>query len=378
MQQSYDVIIVGGGVIGCSIAYQLSLRRVRTLLLERNLIASEASGAAAGMLGAQSEFIESESLFTLARKSRSIFPKLALELKECSGIDIGFVQYGVLRIARTEGDVKCYQRAAALQQKLGESVKWLSSAQAVLMEPALSPSITGALYFDHEGQVLAPQLTRAFAQAAAALGADIREFVEVHELMTDSGKLRGVRTDNEVYLSDQVVIASSIWSQPLLHQIGLNLPLYPVKGECIAIKTIRPLLHRTIYTDGCYLVPKSNGETVIGATVRPRTTDRKVTISGISELLQRAEELVPCIREAEWSRAWSGLRPQTPEGLPYMGEHPDMQGLYLAAGHYRNGILLSPITGIVMADLVQGKQPDLDLSAFAVPHSICKLRKNAT
>lgn len=367
MQRTVDVVIIGAGVIGCSIAYQLARRGISTRVYDKHQIGAGSSNAAAGMLAAQAEFIDSPPLFELALQSRALFPALAEELKACSGMNIGFVHHGLLRVATTPDDVLTYQHVASQHLGLGEEAHWLTTDQVLQMESGLSPSIHGALYFPQDGQVYASQLTMAYAKAAAAHGAEFQEFAEVQEILKRDGCVTGVRVLGEILPCRHVIVASSMWTQELFRNHGLHVPLFPVKGECIAVKSVRPILHRTIYTDGCYLVPKSIGEIFIGATVHPHSYDRKVSIGGIAALIQAAEEIIPSIRSAEFSRAWSGLRPQTPSGLPYLGEHPLMKHAFIAAGHYRNGILLSPITGILMADLIEGKSPSIDLSPFAVP-----------
>lgn len=365
--KSVDVIIVGGGVIGSSIAYELSLRGISSLVLERNEIASEASSAAAGMLAAQAEFIEEAPLFELALKSRAMFPQLVEKLKELAGMDVGFVKKGLMRIAMTAEDVLRYQEQAKHQHHLGLSVDWLTKEQTLEIEPLLAPSVEGALFIEDDTQVISSQLTEAYAKAAVTLGAQLHKYAEVQELIYDQGKIRGVRVQNEHIYCEKVVIASSIWSTRLLQSAGYDLPLSSVKGECIAVKLAHSIIRKTIYTDGCYLVPKANGELIIGATVKPHTINKSVTLGGVSSLIQRAEQLVPSIRESELISAWSGLRPLTPTGLPYIGEHPEIEGLFIATGHYRNGILLSPVTGVMIADLIEGKKLEEELSAFAIP-----------
>lgn len=365
--RSVDVIIVGGGVIGSSIAYELSLRGISSLVLERNEVASEASSAAAGMLAAQAEFIEEAPLLELALKSRAMFPQLIEKLKEQSGMDIGSVNQGLLRIAMTEKNVLRYQEQAKHQHRLGLSAEWLTKEQTLELEPLLASSIEGALFIEHDAQVVASQLTKAYAKAAVAQGAQLHTYAEVQELLYHEGKIKGVRVQNEHVFCEKVVIASSIWSTQLLQSAGYDLPLSSVKGECIAVRLADSWIRRTIYTDGCYLVPKANGELIIGATVKPRVMNKNVTLGGLSALIQAAEQLVPSIRESELIRAWSGLRPLTPTGLPYIGEHPEIEGLFIATGHYRNGILLSPATGVMIADLIEGKPLEEHIRAFAIP-----------
>ena len=366
----YDAIIVGGGVIGCAIAYYMTQEGAKVLLLEQERIAAGASSAAAGMLGAQAELIESRPLLELALRSRSLFPSVAEQLKAWSGIDIGLQRKGLLRVARTAQEAAMLKAAAAEQQQLGEQADWLTPAEARHLEPHLSPDMQGALHIEEDGQVSAPDLTRAFAASAAALGADIAEHAEVQQLLVERGRVQGVRLRDRTIYANKLVLAASIGAVELLRSIGYELPMFPVKGECVLVQTTRPLLAKTIYTHGCYLVPKKGGELLIGATVTPHSYDRKVTAGGVQHLIKQASQLVPAVQDAEWKRAWAGLRPQTPHGLPYMGEHPQVKGLLLAAGHYRNGILLSPITGMIMTELAAGKRATVDLSAFSVEDGV--------
>ncbi|WP_438350034.1 glycine oxidase ThiO [Paenibacillus sp. FA6] len=362
-----DAIIIGGGVIGSSIAYHMSARGMNVILLERDRLGSQASNAAAGMLAAQAEMTEVGPMFDLARASRALFPKLATDLRELTGIDIGLKRKGLLRVAVTEADVTEIQRTLAFQKTVGEQAEWLSLEQVKQREPGISSDLLGAMLVEEDGQVDAPELCLAFAKAAAALGAQIKEFTEVKSLIYAHGRMTGVVTSEGTVHADQVIIASGTWSGPLLEQAGLTCPIYPVKGECFSVLSHTPLLQSTIFSHGCYLVPKKGGRLVVGATATAHSYDRKVTLKGISKLLESAKQLLPGIVETEWERAWSGLRPQTLDGLPYLGEHPSLKGLYVAAGHYRNGILLSPMTGKLVADWAEGKtEKVLSLEAFRV------------
>lgn len=367
MRKSTDIIVIGGGVIGCSIAYELAIRGAAVQVFEREQIAGGASGAAAGMLAAQAEFITEASLLQLALKSRAMFPRLVKELKSRTGLEVGLIEHGLLRIARDSENAAKYSAYAEQQRQLGLIADWLGPGETQELEPSLTGIFTGSLHLPRDSQVIAPQLTFAYAAAAKSLGAEFREYSEVQQLLYDGGRISGVRIRDEVIACRQVVVASSIQSSRLLQSAGYDLPLYPVKGECIAVRPTGPPLRRTIYTDRCYLVPKANGELLIGATVKPGRVDSQVRLDGISTLIDEARQLIPALDQAEWLRCWSGLRPQTQTGLPYMGEHPEIEGLFIAAGHYRNGILLSPITGAIIADLIEAKPPAEDIADFAVP-----------
>ncbi|NQX70022.1 glycine oxidase ThiO [Paenibacillus alba] len=355
MKQTKEVIIVGGGVIGASIAYYLAKRGQSVTLLERSRLGTEASAAAAGMLGAQSEMEDTGPLFQWARHSRAMFPKLSEELKSLTGIDIGLVREGLLNVALSDDQELELRAREKLQRAAGERAQWLSAAAAAALEPALSGATRGALYLPDDGQVEAPLLAAAFAQAARLLGAEVREFAQVQALLTERERVIGVMTSEGPLLSDHVIVAAGTWSGQLLAGIGAKLPMYPVKGECFSVLTQKQELRKTLFTLGCYIVPKAGGRLLVGATVVPHSYDRKVSLAGLAELMDRARQLMPALGAAEWEKAWSGLRPQTADGLPYIGRVPGYGGLYAACGHYRNGILLSPITGKVIAELVLGE-----------------------
>ncbi|WP_088035414.1 glycine oxidase ThiO [Evansella clarkii] len=364
MKRNYEAIIVGGGIIGGSIAFHLANRGYDVLLLDKGRAGKKASSAAAGMLAAQAELNDCGPLFQLARKSRGMFGNLADELKEITGIDIELKNKGMYKIALNERESREYKRIIELQKRLGDQAEWLNQDELRSIEPALSEAVTGAMFIEKDGHVSAPALTEAFLKASAALGAGIKEYTEVQSLQFSCGKITGVVTDSGEFTSDHVIIAGGAWSSKVMAASGLKLDAYPVKGECFSVITERPLATGTIFSHGCYIVPKKGNRIVVGATVKPDTFNEKVTMDGILTLMEKARNIMPAITEGELESTWAGIRPQTGDGLPYLGEHPLYKGLYTATGHFRNGILLSPVTGEVIADLIEGKQPEIDLSPF--------------
>lgn len=366
MSQHTEVLIIGGGVIGCSIAYELAKRGISNTIVERHRVASGATQAAAGMLAAQAEFIEHPALCRLAQKSRDQFPRLIEELHELTSIHTGYAGTGILRVAMDGDDVASFQQRNQLVADRHE-MKWLSSTDAIALESELSPSIGGALLLPKDRQLQAPLYAAALAQAAIQLGTTILEYTNVERLLMKDGRVCGVQLADRTLYANHVVLVAGLYSSNVLNSIGLSLPLHPVKGECVAVRHVRRLLQHTVYTNNGYLVPKTNGEIIIGATVIPNSYELHVSADSIVSLLSRAAELIPAIEEAAIVRTWAGLRPETATRLPYIGAHPDLEQLWIAAGHYRNGILLSPITAEIIADSIEHRTSQEELSAFRVP-----------
>ncbi|UAL48489.1 glycine oxidase ThiO [Sutcliffiella horikoshii] len=364
MKKSYDVIIIGGGVNACSIAYYLAGEGRSVLLLEREKLAGKASSAAAGMLGAQVEVSEEGALFDIAKESRAMFPSLQYELKEHSGIDIELVQKGMLKLAMNEEEERHLKSTIAFQQKLGERAEWLAPEQVAAREGQLSDALLGAMDIPMDGHVNPERLTHAFAKSAVNLGAEVKEYVEVYSLLMDGSTVKGVETSNGTFHGGNVVVAAGAWSKRLLGECGVTVSAYPVKGECFSVITERPLLASTIFTESCYIVPKSGNRLVIGATMIPDTFSENVTVGGLFQLMEEAARVLPALKSATFEKAWSGIRPQTGDGLPYLGQHPKYKNLVIATGHYRNGILLSPITGKLVTKMIQGEPLPVYMEAF--------------
>ena len=355
MRKRFDAVIAGGGINGSSIAFQLAKRGYKVAVLDKGKIAGKASGAAAGILGAQTELTEDGPLFQLACKSRSMYQTLIPELEELSQVHIGYQNRGVYKVAANIEEEMSLKRLVESQQKAGEDAEWFSIDDLIKREPFVSAKLRGAMYIPNDGQVQAYELSLAFAKASMTLGAEIFEYTQVTDFILKGERVYGVRTSQGEFLADSVIVASGAWSREILERTGLVLPIIPVKGECFSVKADKTLVQGTIFSHGCYIVPKQSGRLVVGATVKANSFDEKVTVEGISQLMEKAQNLVPDIANAEWERAWTGIRPQSADGQPFLGQHPVIDGLYIAAGHFRNGILLAPATGELMADILEGR-----------------------
>ena len=345
------VIIVGGGAIGCSIAYHLQAAGADVLVLERGEIGGEASGAAAGMLIAPIEDTENEAFNELRRASLAMYPSLIERVQELSSIDVEYKRPGMLRTATTPESALA-MKALALKQ---EGLEWLEAADVHQVEPALSEEIVGAAYSEGDADLNPGLWTNALAKAAEALGAEIRRGVTVTGVSD-----RGVRTIKGSVEGDAVVIAAGPWTGRVSSGFAIKTP--PMRGQMIAYRS--NLLRHAVWGEHGYLVPKRHGFLWAGATVEDAGFRKRTTERGVAGLTSMASRYVPGLRRADVSSSWAGLRPGSPDGLPVIGRVPGRDKVYVATGHFRNGILLAPVTGELVAELVLEGRLDARLAPF--------------
>jgi glycine oxidase len=361
--RSADAIIVGGGVVGCAVAWSLAREGLRVMLLERDAVAAHASGAAAGMLLPAGEVRGPGPLFDWGVRSLALFPEVTAELRERTGVDPELEASGALHVAVTEPEAEALRRRAA--ELPGLDLEWLDGDAARDAEPHLSERAAGAIWSPREAHVRSPLLAQGFAAAARLLGARVETGVEVTGLLRRGGRVVGVATHAGERHAGQVVLCTGAWAPACQAWLGADpgIPVEPVRGQIVSLEAPAPGLRTLLVAAKTYLVPKRDGSIVVGATEERVGFDCRVTADGVAGLLDAASSLAPALRTATFRSAWAGLRPTTPDGLPLIGPHPEAEGLLLAAGHHRNGVLLSPVTGRLVADLVLGKE----LPAGAAP-----------
>ena len=359
-----DVLIIGGGIIGCSIALELSRGRVRVTLVERDRVGCEASGEAAGMLAPQAEALSPGPFLDLCLKSREMFGPLGESLKAESGIDIEYLRCALLYLLLSEEDEIQAKRMFEEQHARGLRVEWWDRRQVLEAEPHVTPEIRGALYLPDDHQVQNARMVRAQSLVATRRGVEFVEGSPVTGFVRERDRVVGVRTPTETYHGDKVVIAAGAWSGGIGELVDHEIPIQPVRGQLLSLETRPDLFRHILYARQAYLVPRSGGEVVVGSTVEFAGFEKQVTVAGIEELLKAARELVPALATRPFVRAWSGFRPWTPDELPYLGHVPGWQNLYIASGHYRNGILLAPVTGQLMAELLRNEKPSVSLDPF--------------
>lgn len=370
MSRHADAIVVGGGAVGCSVAWHLAREGLRVLLLERGELAAEASGAAAGMLAPVGEAADdpADPILVWGLRSLAGFTELCEALRAASGVDPELEPSGLLRLASDDASARRLRaRADALGAAHDLGLEWLDARAVHDAEPRLARDVVGGLWSPREAHVRSPLLARAFAGSAAALGARVACGVAVSGLEREGDRVTGVRTGAGVYAAGHVVLCTGAWAGELAGWLGgaFAPPVFPVRGQICSLDAPQPPPRSILWRDSLYLVPKRDGSLVMGATEEDAGFDRRVTAAALAGLLEDARALVPELGGASFRHGWAGLRPATPDRLPLVGAVPGLGSLWLAAGHYRNGVLLSPVTGRLVADLLLGKALPDDAAPFA-------------
>ena len=348
------VVIVGAGAIGLSIGWKLCRAGIKTLILERQAAGREASWASAGMLAPDSEMgFEDEALYQLSRESMARWPAFAKMLEEDSECSIDYRTEGILQVADDRDAAEALYRKFEFQKEQGLDVYWLSGAEAREIEPFLAPRLPAAVYSKSDHQVDNRLLTTSLVTAFRKNGGVLKEHISVKAILPNAEGPLVVTEKGEQIVADRVILAAGAWSR----QIGgltpeAQPPVRPVKGQMIQMQMQIPFdLQHVIRGHDAYLVPKSNGRLLLGATMEERGFDKSVTAGALYDLLDAGWKMVPGIYDLEVTETWAGLRPASRDNEPLLGIS-SMSGIIYATGHYRNGILLVPITAEEIARLV--------------------------
>ncbi|MCL4486189.1 MAG: glycine oxidase ThiO [Nitrospirae bacterium] len=349
-----EVIIVGGGIVGCSIAWHLSCRGRRSRILERSEPGGLATHAAAGILGPMNETDSPGPFLDLMRKSLSLYPAFVEALAEETGLSPDFSASGILAVAPRPEDRAALLARFAWQQALDPSLVFCEAAEARSLEPALTGEFDSAIYYPDEGHVYAPRLIKALLGSLSRRRIPLEQGITVSRIVpSGQGTLLVHDREGGCREAEKVVLAAGA----LLSDIeipGTRIPVSPVSGQILAVRSPGSFYRRVVfYPPHGYFVPKLDGTVVIGATEETIGTRTRVTPAGLMEFLAPLSSLAPGLLELPLHHTWSGLRPKSPDALPILGPHPECPGLFIAGGHYRNGILLAPVTGEILADWIE-------------------------
>ncbi|MEN3332030.1 MAG: glycine oxidase [Blastocatellia bacterium] len=353
-----DVIIVGGGVIGCSIALRLARAGLKVAIIERGRTGCEASRAAAGMLSPQAEASEPGAFLDLCLRSRALYREFAELLKDLSGIDIEYRDEGTLCLALEGEDSNQIARWASWQKTAALPLEELTASDIAALEPAVTKAAARGVFVPGDHQVENRRLLDALDAAIRQAGVEVIEGAEVAALLIERQRAVGIICNDARMRAGAVVVAAGSWSSRLLQPVGLGVRVTPVRGQILAVRGAATHLSHVLHSSRAYLVPRTDGRVVIGATVEYVGFYKAVTASGIRGLLDAAIEIVPALADAEIVETWAGFRPDTEDHLPVIGPC-EIANLFLATGHFRNGILLAPITAELLAQcVIQQTVPD--------------------
>ncbi len=359
-----DVVIVGGGVIGLSLAYELALKKVSVTILERGQIGQEASSAGAGILSPQAEMTETGPLTQLFLASKKIYPDFVKGVSSRAGIVVELNPCGLLYVALTPEGQQKIQEKQHWQSGLGLTVQQCSRQEALELENNLSPESLSALYFPREITVDNIQLIEALRISCLQLGVRLLCDCQVLSIKREGSRTTGVQTSLGDWQAAKVVNAAGSWSSTIETGLPYKIPIQPVRGQMVAVKTDTPALKHIVYSEGCYLVPRRDGRILLGSTMEWVGYDKQVTLQGVRQLTSAALAVCPKIHSSTFLSCWSGLRPYCEDGAPVLGL-TEIEGLYFATGHFRNGLLLAPITARLMSELILTETVPKLLETFA-------------
>ena len=341
--KSWDAVVIGGGVIGLSLAVELRRRGMSVLVLERHQPGREASWAAGGML-ADREAGSHELFATLARASAAMYPEFVHRLQDESGVNVDLREQGTIRFLDDDHEpLPTGQMLAAEDVRKLEPELEYGAPAMFLPERCVDPRL----------------LMEALVGAAKHVGVDISSGAEVAGLELERGRVKAAMTTKSLYPCNVAVNCAGAWSGQVG---GVNVPVIPVKGQMLAVTPV--VVKHVVRGKGVYLIPRSNGKLVIGATVEDAGYDKRVQPDTIQRMHLAAAVLAPAIGQARILEDWAGLRPGTPDKLPIMGR-TEIENYFVATGHYRDGILLAPVTGKIMAQIITGEDHGIDVTAFS-------------
>lgn len=349
-----DVAVIGAGIIGLAVAFELAGRGASVRVYDTHEPAKAASWAAAGMLAPRTEHLPDAPLRQICEESLALYSDFVESVSSAGGVDPHLRLDGILHAAYSEDSFAQLQSWQGELHAQGHHAQVLSREETLRTEPALGKHIAGALLVHGEGQIDNRRLGRALDAACVARGVRVHSGVKSLALECDSRRVLGIRSDLGYVAVNAVVNAAGAWAAHV-HGVPEDCvpQVHPVKGEMLAIEIPAGFMRLTTWIPHGYLVPRSDGRLLVGATAKDAGFDTRVTAGGIEALLHAAVTAVPALREFTVSETWAGLRPGTPDERPFLGATP-LQGYFLACGHYRNGILLAPATARLLADALEG------------------------
>lgn len=358
--------MVGGGLVGLSIAWHLKKRGARPIVLDRQAPAQEASAAGAGMLPLHSVAFDTQELYELSRLSYKLYPAWVRELKRTSGLDPEWETSGSMGLLFSAKEEKNARTLSKRLVELGMEVGWLSGREARLKEPALPKNIRKVMYLPETTQIRPSAMCKAAVEALRRAGVAIHPNEPVESVMVHSGRVKSIKTNIRTIEADAVVLATGAWAPELLSPFGIHLPVYPLRGQVLLLQGPPSGIKHILFASGYYLVPRRDGELYIGSTLEKAGFEKIVTPEGIATLATAARRMAPALAPLQVSGYFAGFRPGSADGHPFLGPIPGIAGLYIAAGHHTHGHLLAAASGHLMAQLILDGKAEMDLEPFSL------------
>jgi glycine oxidase len=359
-----DVLIVGGGVIGAACARALAHREVSVAVVEAGDRPGSATPAAAGMLAPFAEAQSEDPLLALCVGARDLYGDLARKLEEETGIDIQLRSDGIVQLAFTEEEASRIKSAIAWQRQIGFATEWLSPEEVRERVPGAGPDILGAALAPEDGGLVPTALREACIRSAELRGARVARGEVVDELVVEGNRVRGVRTADSVYQAGAVVLAAGCWSGGIAG-LPRSVPVEPFRGQMAALDWPKGEPPAIVYGGGGYVLER-DGEAIVGTTMEQAGFATGTTEEGLRLVYRYMRRIFPALAGKPVKRTWAGLRPVTPDRHPIVGSDPEVDGLWYATGHGRNGVLLAGITADIVAQLYMGEEVEHDLTPMAV------------
>lgn len=362
---SSDIVVIGSGIIGCAVARELARRGASVAIIDVRPVAMGATQASAGVLAPYIEMRDSTPLLGPAVRSLELYEEFVRSTAADSGMSIHYSRAGTIDLALDDEEQRALAATASVISRLGVEARLLDAKSARAEEPLADPRVVGGLLVPAHAYVAAPELTHALAEAAARRGARTLEPARVRSI-AQRGSEALVTTEKGSLTCGSVVLAAGSWSGQIeLEGVSARPPVRPVRGELLSLSWPGARLRRITWSSNCYLVPWEDGTVLLGATVEDVGFDERATVAGVQGLLEAARRILPVAESAHFNGARVGLRPATSDGLPIIGRSRALPSLMYATGHYRNGVLLAPLTASLVADALLDGRVDPILAPFA-------------
>ena len=354
-------LIIGGGIIGLLTARELALSGESVTVIDRSELGTESSWAGGGILSPLYPWRYSEAVNQLARWSQQHYKQIAQELINEGCTDPEWTQSGLLVLDPEDMPV-----AAQWAEQYGMECQQVDRVKAVELEPALGAESKQSLWFPDIAQIRNPRLVKSLREYCQQSGIGLVTGAEVTRLLQNKGIISGVQAADREYHAEKVVITSGAWSANLLREVGCDVDINPVRGQMLMYQGDPGQVQHMVLKNSHYVIPRRDGRILVGSTLENVGFDKATTDEGKAELIAFAEGLMPCFKTLPIERHWSGLRPGSPQGIPYISGIPGIEGLYLNSGHYRNGVILGPASARLMADIILKREPIMDPSLYGL------------